>query len=326
MKLKNTLLASALLSATAFSVNAATELTPEQAAAVKPFDRVVITGRFNAIGEAVKAVSRRADKEGAASFYVVDTSDFGNSGNWRVVADLYKADAEKAEETSNRVINGVVELPKDQAVLIEPFDTVTVQGFYRSQPEVNDAITKAAKAKGAYSFYIVRQIEPNSFYIVRQIDANQGGNQRITAFIYKKDAKKRIVQSPDVIPADSEAGRAALAAGGEAAKKVEIPGVATTASPSSEVGRFFETQSSKGGRYTVTLPDGTKVEELNKATAAMMVPFDSIKFSGNYGNMTEVSYQVAKRAAKKGAKYYHITRQWQERGNNLTVSADLVIT
>ena len=99
MKLKNTLLASALLSATAFSVNAATELTPEQAAAVKPFDRVVVTGRFNAIGEAVKAVSRRADKEGAASFYVVDTSDFGNSGNWRVVADLYKADAEKAEET-----------------------------------------------------------------------------------------------------------------------------------------------------------------------------------------------------------------------------------
>lgn len=92
-----------------------------------------------------------------------------------MVADLYKADAEKAEETSNRVINGVVELPKDQAVLIEPFDTVTVQGFYRSQPEVNDAITKAAKAKGAYSFYIVRQI-----------DANQGGNQRITAFIYKK--------------------------------------------------------------------------------------------------------------------------------------------
>ena len=309
MKLKNTLLASALISATAFSVNAATELTPEQAAALKPYDRIVVTGRFNAIGDAVNAVSRRADKDGAASFYVVDTSDFGN---WRVVADIYKADAEKAEASKNRIINGVMELPKDQAVLIEPYDTVTVQGFYRSQPEVNDAITKAAKEKGAYSFYIVRQV-----------DANQGGNQRITAFIYKADAKKRVVQSPDAIPADSDAGRAALAAGGEAAKKVEIPGVATTASPSAEVGRFFETQSTKGGRYTVTLPDGTKVEELNKATAAMMVPFDSIKFTGNYGNMTEVSYQVAKRAAKKGAKYYHITRQWSERGNNMTISADL---
>jgi hypothetical protein len=242
----------------------------------------------------------------------VDSADYGNSGNQRVIADLYKDNAPKAEAKGNRVINGVVELPKDQAILLEPYDTVTVQGFYRSQPDVNDAITKAAKSKGA-----------DSFYIVRQIDANSGGNQRITAFIYKKDAKKRVLQSPDVIPADSDAGRAALAAGGAAAKNVEIPGVATTATPSSDVGRFFETQTTKGGRYSVTLPDGTKVEELNNATAAQMVPFDSIKFTGNYPNMTEVSYQVAKRAAKKGAKYYHITRQWQERGNNMTISADL---
>jgi len=312
MKLKNSLLASALLATTALSAHAATELTPEQAAALKPYDRVVVTGRFNAIGDAVQAVSRKADKDGAASFYVVDTSDFGSGGNLRVTADFYKENAPQADAPKNRVINGVMELPKDQAVELEPFDTVTVQGFYRSQPEVNDAITKAAKAKGAASFFIVRQV-----------DANQGGNQRITAYIYKADAKKRVLQSPDAIPADSEAGRAAIAKGGEAAKKVEIPGVATSAAPSAEVGRFFETQSTKGGRYSVTLPDGTKIEELNKATAAQMVPFDSIKFTGNYGNMTEVSYQVAKRAAKKGAKYYHITRQWQERGNNVTISADL---
>ncbi len=163
-----------LLSATAFSVNAATELTPEQAAAVKPFDRVVVTGRFNAIGEAVKAVSRRADKK-VPPLFMLSTLPIlvtAVTGVWSLTSIKPML---KAEETSNRVINGVVELPKDQAVLIEPFDTVTVQGFYRSQPEVNDAITKAAKAKGAYSFYIVRQI-----------DANQGGNQRITAFIYKR--------------------------------------------------------------------------------------------------------------------------------------------
>ncbi|MFG6652919.1 DUF1471 family protein YdgH [Scandinavium sp. M-37] len=317
MKLKYTLLATALLSATAFSASAATELTPEQAAALKPYDRIVITGRFNAIGDAVDAVSRKADKEGAASFYVVDTSDFSGSGNWRVTADFYKQDAPKADVVQNRVIGGVTELPKDQAALIEPFDTVTVQGFYRSQPDVNSAIAKAAKAKGA-----------DSFFIVRQIDANDGGNQRVTAYIYKADAKKRVVQSPDAIPADSQAGRAALAQGGEAAKKVEIPGVATSstvgvAAGGAGVGRFFETQSTQGGRYSVTLPDGTKIEELNKVTAAQMVPFDSVKFTGNYGNMTEISYQVAKRAAKKGAKYYHITRQWQERGGNMTISADL---
>jgi hypothetical protein len=312
MKLKYTLLASALLSVTALSVNAATELTPEQASALKPYDRVVITGRYNSIGDAVKAASNRADKEGAASFYVVDASDYGDSGNQRVTADLYKADAPKADAPKLRVINGVTELPKTQAIELEPFDTVTVQGFYRSQPEVNDAITKAAKAKGAASFYIVRQV-----------DANEGGNQLITAFIYKADAKKRVLQSPDAIPRDSEAGRAALAKGGEEAKKVEIPGVATSAAPSAEVGRFFETQSSTNNRYTVTLPDGTKIEEVNKITAAQMVPFDSVKFTGNYGNMTEISYQVAKRAAAKGAKYYHITRQWQENGSNITISADL---
>lgn len=315
MKLKNTLLASALLAATALSANAATELTPEQAAATKPYDRVLIVGRFNAIGDAVAAASKRADKEGAAAFYVVDNSDYGNSGNQRVIVALYKDNAPKADEQKNRVINGVIELPKEQAVLLEPYDTVTVQGFYRSQPDVNEAITKAAKAKGA-----------DSYYIVRQIDANDGGNQRITAYIYKKDAKKRVLQSPDAIPADSDAGRAAVAKGGEEAKKVEIPGVATSAAPGASVagvGRFFETQTTKGGRYSVTLTDGTKIEELNNATAAQMVPFDSIKFTGNYANMTEVSYQVAKRAAKKGAKYYHITRQWQERGNNMTISADL---
>lgn len=296
------------------SAHAATELTPEQAAALKPYDRVVVTGRFNAIGDAVQAVSRKADKDGAASFYVVDTSDYGNGGNWRVTVDLYKEDAPKADAPKNRIINGVMELPKDQAVELMPYDTVTVQGFYRSQPEVNDAITKAAKAKGAYAFFIVRQV-----------DANQGGNQRITAYIYKKMLKNACCRARTLSRLTLKPAAQRWAKGGEAAKNVEIPGVATTAAVGSGtgVGRFFETQSSKGGRYTVTLPNGTKVEEVNKVTAAQMVPFDNIQFTGNYGNMTEISYQTAKRAAKKGAKYYHITRQWQERGGNITISADL---
>ncbi len=312
MNFKYTLLASTLFSVVAVSAHAATELTPEKAAALKPYDRIVITGRYNSIGDAVAAVSKKADSMGAASFYIVDSHDYGNSGNSRVTADIYHADAQEAEKPKNRIIEGVMELPKDQAIALEPFDTVTVQGFYRSQPDVNAAIAKAAKEKGAASFYIVRQM-----------DTNQGGNQMITAFIYKADAKKRVLQSPNAIPADSETGRKLLAEGGEAAKKVEIPGVASSGMLSSDVGRFFETQSSQGGRYTVTLPDGTKIEELNKITAAQMVPFDSIKFTGHYASMTDVSYNVAKRAAKAGAKYYHITRQWQERGGNMTISADL---
>ncbi|VDZ73314.1 protein YdgH [Atlantibacter hermannii] len=75
MKLKNSILVTTVLSLCALSAQAATELTPEQASALKPYDRIAITGRFNAIGEAVNAVSRKADRIGAASFYVVDMND-----------------------------------------------------------------------------------------------------------------------------------------------------------------------------------------------------------------------------------------------------------
>ncbi|WP_279023909.1 DUF1471 family protein YdgH [Gibbsiella quercinecans] len=314
MKLKTTIIASALLSLTALSAHAAQELTPEKAAAIKPFDRITINGRFNAINEAADAVSRRADKLGADAFYIQDINNSNNGGNWRVTADIYHKDAPAVSQEQNyREINGVKELPKNEAYLLEPYDTVSVSGFYRSQPDINDAISRKAKEKGAYSFFIVRQV-----------DANQGGNQYVTAYIYKADAPKRVVQSPDAIPADSDAGRAALAAGGAAAAKVEIPGVASSGSPSRNVGRFFETQSSTGKRYTVTLPNGTKIQEVNNVTAAQMQPFDSVTFTGHFNSMTDVSTEVAKRAAAKGAKYYHITRQWQNKsGGNLTVNADL---
>ncbi|MEJ5111542.1 DUF1471 family protein YdgH [Erwinia billingiae] len=314
MKLKNTILASALLSLTSLSAFAAQELSPEKAAALKPFDRIAISGRFNAINDASAAVSKRADELGAASYYIQSINDTnGNGGNWRVVADVYHNDAPAAAPSNDRVINGVRELNKAEAYKLEPYDTVSISGFYRSQPDVNDAITKAAKQKGAASFFIVRQI-----------DANSGGNQYITAYIYKADAPERKVQSPDLIPADSQAGKAALAAGGAEAAKVQIPGVASSQSPSTNVGRFFETQTSTGQRYTVKTPDGKSVQEVNAITAAQMQPFDSVTFTGHFGTPTEISDAVGQAAIKKGAKYYHITRQWSNQsGGNLTVSADL---
>ncbi len=314
MKLKKTILASSLLSLTSLTAHAAQELTPEKAAALKPFERITITGRFNSIGDAGTAVAKRADAMGAAGYYVQAINDTnGNGGNWNVTADLYRPDAAPAATNQSRFINGVRELTKAEAFALEPYDTVTSSGFFRSQPDVNDAITRLAKDKGAASFFIVRQIETNN-----------GGNQRVTAYIYKANAAKRQVQSPNLIPADSEAGKAALAAGGAAAKKVEIPGVASSETPSRSVGRFFETQSSTGKRYTVTNTSGQKIEEVNAVTAAQMQPFDSITFTGHYSTPTEISEEVGRRAIAKGAKYYHVTRQWSNQsGGNLTISADL---
>ncbi|VFS43636.1 protein YdgH [Enterobacter cancerogenus] len=95
MKLKNTLLASALLSATALSANAATELTPEQAAALKPFDQTVIVGRYNSIGDAVAAASKAADKKAQPRFTSLINPIRGNSGNQRVTIALFKENARK---------------------------------------------------------------------------------------------------------------------------------------------------------------------------------------------------------------------------------------
>lgn len=315
MKLKNSLLVTALLSMAAANAFAAQELTPEKAAKSEPFTRINITGRFNSLIDASDAVSLRADKLGAAAYYIQGVSDAtGNSGNWRVTADLYHADAPPVpKKTSYSKYNGVQQLPKNVAYRLEPFDTVTVSGYFPSQPDVVDAISRAAKAKDAASFFIVRQI-----------DANNGGNQFVTAFVYKADAKQRQVQSPDAIPANSQAGKAALAEGGAAAKKVEIPGVASSDSPARSVGRFFETQTSTGKRYTVTLPDGRSVQELSALTAAQMTPFDTVTITGHFGTPTEVSDAIGRRAADKGAKFYHITRQWQNQsGGNLTVTAEL---
>ncbi|PIJ49514.1 hypothetical protein BL250_11910 [Erwinia sp. OLTSP20] len=316
MKLKITVLASALIALTTMSAQAAQELTPEQAAALKPFDRISITDKFNSISDANAAIAKRADDRGAASYFVQGINDLnGNGGNWRVTADLYKANApQRKTDTHYRILNGVRQYPKDVAYSLEPYDTVSVSGFFRSQPDVDDAISREAARKNAYGYFIIRQI-----------DTNDGGNQYVTAFVYKKDAAKRTTQdTSNLIPADSQAGKAALAAGGSAAKRVAIPGVASSDTPSNSVGRFFETQSSSGKRYTITAPDGRSIQEVNAVTAAQMQPFDSVTFTGHFGTPAEISDAVGKRGIEKGAKYYHVTREWQNQsGGNVTVTADL---
>ncbi len=271
-------------------VQAAAELTSEQADTMQPFDKITITGRFNAISEAVQAVSRRADKLGADTFCIRQNGNSNSGGNWRVVADLYHSNAIVARKvTEYRFFNGIKELSKNEADTLQPAGTVTVKGLFHTQLEVNNAIAKIAKKRDA-----------SSFIIVRQVNINQGNNQSVTAYIYTADAKPRI-KNPDAITADRPVTADRLG-------------------------------NSK--RYTVTLKDGTKIEELNieesnskelnKESAAHRIPFDSVTFRGHFNTMTQISEEVAKRAAARGASHYQITRQWQsQNGGNLTVSADL---
>lgn len=362
-QLKKSYLAALLFSALSTNiVFAAQELPPEKANSLQSFKEISIRGLYYSELDKVRAISKAADKQGAAYFYITSTNVAPSNDGLRIVyAKLYKSDAESIDKMEHnfRNFSGVLEYPKDTAIHFEPFDIVRLRGYFPTQYDINTAVAKAAVKKQAYAFFIDRSIEDN------------GGNQNITAYLFKKDAPERKIQPENAIPYDSEAGQLALAQGGEAAMQVERPGyysstvfneqfyakkfnntvenvtttkaknqntsvetdtkIATINSATTNTAKTDEnsTQPSilpqqRSSRYTVTLPDGSKIEELNDATAAKMVPFDTIKFKGYYVSEQEISFNAGKKALAKGAKYYHISRIAQDsRGPNKTIYVDL---
>lgn len=343
------------LFAFASSAFAAQELTPEKADSLQSFKEISIRGMYYSDSDSVRAMSKAADKEGAAYFYITSTNVKPGNDSLRVIyAKLYKADAKEKDgaNPNYRQFAGVYEYPKTTALKLEPFDIVRLRGYFPTQNQLNTAVAKAAAAKDAYAYYIdILNQETNA-------------NVRVTAYLFKKDAAERKIQPENAIPYDSEAGQLALAKGGEAAMQVERPGyfsstefneqfyskkfnnkIVDVGTPEPEETNTKTTQANvavankneesspktksifpeqRSSRYSVTLPDGKVIQELNDATAMKMVPFDSIKFRGYYVNERDISYNAAKRAAEKGAKFYHISRISQNsKGPNVTIYIDL---
>jgi hypothetical protein len=318
----------------------AQQLTEEQANSMQSFKSITIRGAFYTDSDYVMAMSKAADKEGAASFYITTTNISPSNDTLRIVyAKLYKADALKAVEQTEtlRKFDGVYEYPKSKAIRLEPFNIVRIRGYFPTEYDVNQAIAKEASAQGAYGFYIDSR-------------SALGSNIQVAAYLFKKDAPERKLQPENAIPYDSEAGQLALAKGGDAAMQVEKKGYYSPSafnekyyadkfnnkvidktttdkvvtSSNTETTSSVPTEPQRVNRYTVTLSDGRKIQELNDATAAKMVAFDTLKFRGYYVTDQEISYQSGKRAIDAGAKYYHIARiAHDSKGPNITVFVDL---
>ncbi|MCX8657276.1 DUF1471 domain-containing protein [Gilliamella sp. B2894] len=338
---KKTLIVAAIV-ACPMSSFAAQQLNEEQAKNLQSFKQITVRGAFYTDNDYVIAMSKAADKEGASAFYITTTNISPSNDTLRIVyAKLYKSNAPKATETTEsfRKFEGVYEYPKSKAIRLEPFNIVRIRGYFPSEIDVNQAVAKEALVKGAYAFYIDSRSE-------------LGSNIQVAAYLFKKDAPERKLQPENAIPYDSEAGQIALAQGGETAMQVEKPGYY---SPSAFNEKFYankfnnkvkvidqsttkitqtkvpvtvnpevEAEPQRVKRYTVTLPDGRKIQELNDATAAKMVAFDTIKFRGYYVTDQEISYQAGKKAIENGAKFYHIARIAHDaKGPNITVFIDL---
>jgi hypothetical protein len=337
--LKKTIIATTVM-LIPFCSFSAQQLTEEQANSMQSFKSITIRGAFYTDSDYVMAMSKAADKEGAASFYITTTNISPSNDTLRIVyAKLYKADALKAVEQTEtlRKFDGVYEYPKSKAIRLEPFNIVRIRGYFPTEYDVNQAIAKEASAQGAYGFYIDSR-------------SALGSNIQVAAYLFKKDAPERKLQPENAIPYDSEAGQLALAKGGDAAMQVEKKGYYSSSafnekyyadkfnnkvidktttdkvviSSNTETTSLVPTEPQRVNRYTVTLSDGRKIQELNDATAAKMVAFDTLKFRGYYVTDQEISYQSGKRAIDAGAKYYHIARiAHDSKGPNITVFVDL---
>ncbi|MFC0179439.1 YdgH/BhsA/McbA-like domain containing protein [Thorsellia kenyensis] len=293
---------------TSMSAFSAIEYDAEQAAQLKPYKEIKFQGRFASISAQNDAAKKRAEKEGAHAFYITDSIENSN-GRYNISVALYEENAEKNTEDTRLTYRGIKELSRDDYEVLEPFDYIDIEETFTNPIDINNRIAKLAIEKDAAAFYIIESRDAN----------NSGTRKSIKALLYKKDAPRNERKQYDLIPAGSEAAAKAIAEGRP--ELVESP--QDIKADGSRV-KFWEGDSSSPEkRYTVTLADGTKVQEVNRATAAKMEPFDSIEIRGSFNTSVDISHKVAKEANKRGAKYYRITLTKEGNGTNKTIYVDL---
>lgn len=360
INLKKTCIASAitLLSlASISSLYAAQQLSPEQADKLESFKEISIRGAFYTNTDYVQAMSKAADREGAPYFYITSKDQIASNESVSIVhARLYKADAPEKKEEAEKLLQyaGVYQYPKNKAIRLEPYDVIRLRGYYPTEYELNLAIGKNAAKRGAYAYYVDRQAEINggsteiTAYLFKE-DAAERLIQPENAIPYDSEAGQLAlaqggeaamqVERPgyfspsafneqfytnkypnEVIDETKQTSKTANTGTKTSTNKTEVANAdvqqARTASSVLPI--------VKNSRYTVTLPDGTQIQELNDATAAKMVPFDTIKFRGYYVTEAEISYQAAKRTHEKGGKFYHIARIAEDAsGPNRTIYIDI---
>lgn len=290
---------------------AAVEYTPEQAAGLVPFKEITLKGRYASIAAQNMAAMKQADNEGAYGFYIKDAIEEKN-GRYNLIVALYQQDAQINTEDTRVSYNGIKEISRDDFEVLEPFDYIDIEGTFTTSVQLNDKIASLAKEKGAAAFYIVESREINQ----------SGTRKAVKALVYKADAKRNPKKAYDLIPAGSQAAEKAIAEGKP--ELVETPKEITAESSSASSVKFWEGDSSSPEkRYTVTLKDGTKIQEVNRATAAKMTPFDSIVLKGRFRTSVEISEKVAQKAADQGAKFYRITLEKDNNGSNKEIYVDL---
>lgn len=229
-------------------------------------------------------VAKKTKAEQAAGFYIYKISEQGSGAD--VTVYLF---AENAPQIAAMMAKDQIPLDSQQA------------------PTVKTAMTK----DGVKVVYLDKDAIP--------LDSEQANKQNLTSEIKKENQTRLPAQAVNEVAPENVATAAQVAKPAESAVNSVQEIAATKSSEAAPEIKIIEPK-----RYTVTLPDGERIQELNDATALKMTPFKSVKIRGYYSTPTQISKEAAKKASENGAKYYHISRVAQDaKGPNKTVYIDL---
>lgn len=153
---KNSLVAALLFALPVINSYAAEPLSEGKAHALIPMQEIAVSGEYLSSNDAKADIAKKADEAGAKFYYIKAITDSTTASTGKTVyADIYASDAVKANVNEGfGLYSGVYEYPRGKAILLEPFDTVTLQGNFTSLSDSSDVAGKAAAEQGAYAFFI----------------------------------------------------------------------------------------------------------------------------------------------------------------------------
>lgn len=346
-----------------FSVLAAQQLSQQEAEKIQPFKEVSVRGLYYNILEYQRAISNVADRAGADYYYIKDVRLFPANERMRVItAELYKKDAPKVAhqapiaETDYQDYNGIYEYNEVFAQTHQPKNVIYVKGYFPTPISLKQEIIKKVKMEGAQGFYIYKVsskgsneeatvflFDKDAPRIAIQIQYDEIPLDSVQSVqnkeaIYASYASQVSAASPSKTTMQqretTQSNLSPIAASTSTGKNIqsyelktesEIPSSPQTPSTQKAVTSAPQMAIIEPKRYTVTLSDGDKIQELNDATALKMTPFKTIKFRGYFATPTEISRAAAKKASENNAKFYHIAEIRQDTGNgrNRTIYVDL---
>lgn len=232
-----------------------------------------------------RQVIKRAQYEGAAGFYIYKVAELG--ANQEATVFLFNKNAAKVAIQMN-----YDDIPLDSTQSTQTRADIIQQNKINEHSKINKANQEALAQAD-----IIQQNKINEHSKINK--TNQEALSQTTQVQTVKTETPKIESIADIKSNPTKESVIPISQ----AVDSKVSNETSSAAINESTQKVIEPK-----RYTVTLADGEKIQELSDATALKMIPFKTITFKGYFGTPVEISKMAAKKAAENNAKFYHIAR------------------